>query len=337
MKVSNWFVTSAITAGLLLVSLYGLNSFIRMPLTHESNNVDLRYTQNADYSYTAFVKPSLLYDNRTEISEGDPIYIKLVEKLDVTLNYKLIQNPNPVELDNITLMYDAEASIKGGGWVKTYPLKSMTKEATSFTETYTLNMTEIEGIIETIGEETGVRVQAYTYEIKSNIRLDASAGNKTIEQEFAPALMIKFGGSQIEFEDLSSSVSGSVIHMEPKISTWSLLGYPVEVLDMRGLSIIASILLAFPLIISTGHVRRERASRTFMDMMSGDIRDKIIEAKEPPERIERSTMKVSSIEDLARVAEEAFKPIIHHGDVFYVLDGEMRYEFGMEEVNAEEE
>ncbi len=35
------------------------------------------------------------------------------------------------------------------------------------------------------------------------------------------------------------------------------------------------------------------------------------------------------MEDLARVAEEAFKPIMHHKGVFYVLDGDVRYEFHM--------
>jgi hypothetical protein len=52
-----------------------------------------------------------------------------------------------------------------------------------------------------------------------------------------------------------------------------------------------------------------------------------VEISEPPERIERATIKVSSLEDLARVAEEAFKPIMHHGELFYVLDGDVRYEF----------
>ena len=338
MKVSKWIAPSAILAVILTASLYGGYFFIRMPLTRYSNNVDLRYTQSADYSYTAFVKPSLLYDNRTEISEGEPLYIKLVEKLDVTLRYNLTQNPSPIEMGDIELMYGASASLSGGDWAKTYHMTSMKKEAPAFTETYTLNITEIEGIVDTIGEETGARAYAYTYEIKPLISLDASAGNETIEQEFAPILMIKFEGGQIEFEGLSSTKSGSVIHLETEIATWSLLGYPVEVMDLRGFSIIASIPLSFLLYLSIGHVLSERASRSFMDRLSGDVRDKIVEAQEPPERIERSTMKVNSIEDLARIAEEAFKPIIHHDDVFYVLDGEVRYEFSMEaEPDVEEE
>ena len=32
---------------------------------------------------------------------------------------------------------------------------------------------------------------------------------------------------------------------------------------------------------------------------------------------------------LQEVGGEAFKPIIHHGGVFHVLDGEVRYEFHM--------
>ncbi|MCK4701874.1 hypothetical protein KAT55_00810 [Candidatus Bathyarchaeota archaeon] len=340
MKVSRWTAPSIIFAVLLVASIYGFYSFIRMPLTRYSNNVDLRYTQSADYSYTAYVKPSLLYDNRTEIGEGELLYTKLVEQLDVTLLYNLTQNPSPIEMGDLMVVYETSGELCGGDWSKTYDLKQENVNDTfisisGFSETYTLNITEIEGIIETIGEETGARVHSYTYEIKPNISLDALAGNKTIEQEFAPVLMIKFEGGKIEFEGLSSSKSGSVKHLEMEIATWRLFGYPVEVKDMRGLSLIASIPIAFLLYLSTGHILRERVSRSFMDRLSDDIRDKIVEAQEPPERIERSTMRVRSMEDLARVAEEAFKPIIHHDDVFYVLDGDVRYEFHIEAVNIE--
>jgi hypothetical protein len=85
----------------------------------------------------------------------------------------------------------------------------------------------------------------------------------------------------------------------------------------------------------------ERASRSFMDRLGGDVREKIIEASECLEWMEGATIRVGSLEDLARVAEEAFKPIIHHGDVFHVLDGDLRYEFKLEEAveayEAEEE
>lgn len=327
MKVSKWMATSSVFAILLLISISGCHTFISMPLTRSKNNVDLRYTQSVEYVYTAFVEPSLLYDNRTEIGEGEPLYTNLVEQIEIVFKYELTQTPSPVEMSGIEIRYEASVTLSGGDWKKTYPLNSMTSKVSSFTETYTIDMEEIEGIVETIGEETGARAHSYTYEIKPSINLEASAGRATIKQAFNPTLTVKFEGGTIEFEGLSSAKSGSVIHYEEELATWRLLGFAVEIPAMRLVSVIASIsfiaLLYNPLTL----ILQERASRSFMERLSGEIRDRIVEISEPPERIERATIKVSSLEDLARVAEEAFKPIMHHGELFYVLDGDVRYEF----------
>jgi len=330
MKVSRWIAVSALLVALFTLSLYGCYFFIRMPLTRYRTNVDLRYTQSADYSYTAFVKPSLLYDNRTEVSEGDPLYVKLVERLNVTFQYELTQEPNTVSMTDNKLKYEVSASLSGGDWAKIYPLSSRRTNTTGFIETYTLNITEIEGIIDTIGEEIGTRAHSYTYEIRPLIRLDASAGNESIEQDFNPTLTIKFELGQIKFKGLTNTMMGSVTHREKEAATYKILGLSGEVSDMRGISIIVAIALSVMLFYSGRSALRERESRTFRERLSRDIREKIIEVQEPPERIERSTIVVDSLGDLARVAEEAFKTIIHHKGVFYVLDGYVRYEFKME-------
>jgi hypothetical protein len=241
-------------------------------------------------------------------------------------------------MTGIEVRYEASATLSGGDWMKTYPLSSMTLDTSSFTEAYTIDMEEIEAIVETIGEETGSSVYSYTYEINPLISLEASAGRETIEQEFNPTLKVKFEGGKIEFEGLSSTKPGSVTHREEELATWRLLGFAIEVPAMRLISIITSIsfiaLLYNPLTL----ILQERASRSSMERLSGDIRDRIVETSEPPERIEKTTIKVGSLEDLARVAEEAFKPIMHHGETFYVLDGDVRYEFQVAaEPDVEEE
>lgn len=351
MKVGKWIVASAVLVVLLVVSLYGCYFFIRMPLIRSKNNVDLRYSQSAEYDYTAFVESSLLYDNRTEIGEGEPLYTNLVEQIEIVLKYELTQTPSPVEMTGIEVRYEASATLSGGDWKKTYPLSvhsdsfrwlsrmatSMTSNTSGFTETYTVDMEEIEAIVEIIGEETGARAHSYTYEIKSSISLEASAGNKTLEQEFNPTLMIKFEGGKIEFEGLSSTKTGSIIHHETEVATTRFLTWSVNVDDMRGIAVTVTAIFSVLLFYAGRLALRERASKSFMERLSGDIRDKIVETSEPP-RIEGETIKVSSLEDLARVAEEAFKPIMHHGELFYVLDGDVRYEYQVEaEPNVEEE
>jgi hypothetical protein len=329
MKVSRWTVSSIVCAALLVVSLYGCYSFVSMPSLSSKNNLDLSYVQSAEYVYTAHVKPSILYDNRTEVSEGEPLYMNLVDRLDITLTYNLTQTPKTFELADINLSYETSGTLSGGDWAKNYALKPKVTTDARFSDTYTLEMKEIQGIVDAIGKETGTGIYTYTYEIKPRINLEASAGGEPIAQEFTPTLTIKFDGGKIQIDGLRSTKAGSVTHLETEAATWGFLGLSAQVGAMKAASIIASISLVALLAVSMRFTLQERASRPLLERLSGDIRDKIIEASEPPQRTGRATIRVASLEDLARVAEEAFKPIMHHKGVFYVLDGDVRYEFHM--------
>jgi len=330
-----WKVFSAVFAALLAVSLYGCYSFVSMPSLRSKNNLDLSYVQSAEYAYTAHVKPSLLYDNRTEASEGEPLYLKLVDRLDITLTYNLTQTPKTFYMTDIRLSYETSGTLSGGDWAKTYALKPKATTDARFSDTYTLDIRDIQGIVEAIGKETGTGTYAYTYEIRPRINLEASAGGEPIVQEFTPTLKIKFDGGKIQIDGLRSTKAGSVTHLETEAATWGFLGLATQVGTMKAASIIASISLAALLAASTRFTLRERASRPLLERLSGDIRDKIIEASEPPKTTKREIIKVGSIEDLAKVSEETFKPIIHHEDAFYVLDGDTRYEFTMEKITRE--
>jgi hypothetical protein len=333
--VSRWTCASAVFAALLAISLYGCYSFVSMPPLRSKNNLDLSYVQSAEYGYTAHVKPSLLYDNRTEVSEGEPLYLKLVDRLDITLTYNLTQIPKTFYMADIRLSYEASGTLSGGDWAKTYALKPKVTTDARFSDTYTLDIRDIQGIVEAIGKETGTGIYAYTYEIRPRINLEASAGGEPIVQEFAPTLTIKFDGGKIQIEGLRSTKAGSVTHLETEAATWGFLGLATHVGTMKVASIIASISLAALLAASIRFTLQEMTSRPLLERLSGDIRDKIIEASEPPKTTKREIIKVGSIEDLAKVSEETFKPIIHHEDAFYVLDGDMRYEFTMEKIARE--
>jgi len=335
MNVSKWTVLSVVFAALLALSLYGCYVFNQMPPSHSTHLFDLRYTQTANYTYAALVKPSAIYENRTEISTGEPLYVKLIEQLTITLEYKATSNPRGNFTDT-KLEYEVSGVLTGGDWIKTYPLASKTWTVTSFTETYTLEIEDIQEIVETIGEETGSRVYGYTYEIRPEITLETSAAGKPIQEKFTPTLTIKFEGAKITLEGLSDRKDGSLTHTETERATWSLLGWNLTVFSMRVTSMIASICLVALLAVSLYVSFQERTLRPFLERLSGDVRDKIIEASELPKQMGRR-IKVVSLEDLAKVSEETFKPIIHHGDTFYVLDGDLSYEFTIEAEKDEQE
>ena len=293
--VNRWTCASAVFAALLAISLYGCYSFVSMPPLRSKNNLDLSYVQSAEYGYTAHVKPSLLYDNRTEASEGEPLYLKLVDRLDITLTYNLTQTPKTFYMIDIRLSYETSGTLSGGDWAKTYALKPKVTTDARFSDTYTLDIRDIQGIVEAIGKETGTGIYTYTYEIRPRINLEASAGGEPIVQEFTPTLKIKFDGGKIQIDGLRSTKAGSVTHLETEAATWGFLGLAMQVGTMKAASIIASISLAALLAASTRFTLRERASRPLLERLSGDIRDKIIEASEPQKTTKREIIKVGSI------------------------------------------
>ena len=319
--------TSAVVAIFLVFSLYSCYYFNRMPTTRSSNIVDLRYMHSAEYSFTAYVKPSLLYDNRTEVHEEDPIYTTLVEKIEINLQYNLTQTPTPLKLTDIDIRLWDSAVLSGGDWAKTYLLNFLKTNSSSFTTTYTINMDEVKEIVETIGEETENRVYSYTYEITPQILFRATAGETPIREEFNPTLLIKFEGGKIEVDELSKTKIETITHIENKIVTLRLLGFTLEMEDMPGISLMVAAAFSIALYYSGKNTLKEFSSRNFMERMSGDMRDKIVEVTELPIHTGRTIVNMSSLEDLAKVAEETFKTILHHEGVFYVLDGDVRYEF----------
>ena len=328
MKASKWIILSVVFAALLALSVYGCYVFNQMPPSHSTYVSDLHYTQTANYTYAALVKPSAIYENRTKISTGEPLYVKLVDQLNITLEYKVTSNP----LGNFTdtkLEYEISGVLTGGDWIKTYPRASKTWTVTSFTDTYTLEIEDIQEIVEMIGEETGSRVYGYTYEIRPEITLETSAAGKPIQENFTPTLTIKFEGAKITLEGLSDRKDGSITHIEREMATWSLLGWNLTVFSMRVTSMIASICLTALLAVSLYFRFQEKTTKPFLERLYGYGMLEVIKDSELPKQMGRK-IKVSSLEDLAKVSEETFKPIIHHGDTFYVLDGDLSYEFTIE-------
>jgi hypothetical protein len=115
------------------------------------------------------------------------------------------------------------------------------------------------------------------------------------------------------------------------------MGWNIEVPAMRVFTIITSLSLLTALYPPVRTVLQERASRSPLEKLSGDISDRIVETSNPPDRTEKTTIKLGSLEDLAKVAEDAFKPIMHHEGTFHVLDGDVRYEFSIPDKKEETE
>lgn len=325
---------------LLAFSGYLTYFFHDKPLTRSRYVANCEYQQRADYNYAASIKPSMLYENRTTLLPGETAYRSLIKSLHVSLTYNFTSNPSP---ENIHVTYSVSAILEAEGqWSKQFVLTSEKTENTlEIKETYELNLAEIEGLIKTIEKETDTRASTYYYKIVPKIRLNASTAVESIIEEYTPTLQIKLAPITLEFTGLSHTKLGSIGDQETYETTWSFAGFTTTIKNMRYLSY-ALVLFFSGCLMLTAWRMQKMPPLPFMDMIRKEYRDKIIEAKEPlTKKIEKATIKVESVEDLVKVSEETFKPIIHEtttvkkGKVkrhtLYVLDADVKYELVVEE------
>lgn len=332
---------------LLAFSGYLIYFFHDKPLTRSRYVANCEYQQQADYNYAASIKPSVLYENRTTLLPGETAYRSLIKSLNISLTYNFTSNPSP---EHVEITYGVSAVLEAEGqWSKQFVLTSeKTQNTPDIKETYQLNLTEIEELIKTIEKETDTRASTYYYKIVPKIHLNSSINEVSIIEEYTPTLQIKLAPTILEFTGLSHTKPESIGNHETYENTWSSAGLTTTVRNMRYFSYALVLLFSGCLAFTVWRIQKMPPPR-FMDTIKKEYREKIIEATEPlTKQIQKATIKVNSIEDLAKVSGETFKPIIHEEKTttkqkqktkthtFYILDADIKYEYTTEEPLPEE-
>jgi hypothetical protein len=303
------------------------------------------YQQQADYNYVASIKPSVLYENRTTLLPGETAYRSLIESVNISLTYNFTSNPSP---NHVELTYGVSAVLEAEGqWTKEFVLTSeKTQNTPEIKETYELNLTEIEGLIKTIEKETDTRASTYYYKIVPKIHLNSSVNEVSIIEEYTPTFQIKLAPTILEFTGLTHTKPGSIGNQQTYETTWTSAGLTTTVRNMRYFSYALALLFSGCLAFTVWRIQKIPPP-PFMETIKKEYREKIIEAKEPlTSKVEKATIKVESVEDLVKVSEETFKPIIHEATtlkegkltrhIFYVLDADIKYEYTIEEPFSKE-
>jgi hypothetical protein len=303
------------------------------------------YTHRAVYSYTMLAKPSAIYDNRTTIHQGETVFIPLCNRGFFSLNYILSTESNLV---TPRIKCEIDASLEAPGiWEKTYtilPRKDMGTD--SFRESFTMEIREIDALIQEIEEETRNYLNKYEYRIKPSIIVETYINGKHIQDTFNPELVItlNYGSNVIEFEGLTHSDQEQVgDHQERnRIYTLKLLGIEListKVRNMRNTSYLAAIISWSSLAYMFYHAKAKppisqaaslynRLAGKFLESENGyrDIKDK-------------QRINLDSIDDLIKASEESVRPIVHHTQStdksithnYYVIDEDIIYTYEIEE------
>lgn len=294
-----------------LFLILGIFSFTR-PLSRPAENIP--YQQEGYFYYSATGTPGV-YDTEI-VRSGEPVFPRLTCYLNIGFTYNLLGD----RLQGIAGKQTMYARIldEPSGWHRTIPLTAETVfSGNTYFTTTTLDLCQVESIVNLVEKEAGLKQIAYTLEIVADASFNANVDGVLVSDSFVPKMVFKYDKIHFYLDEedsqadplhvTKSSMAGS---SESVQNTVSILGFAIPVWLMRFIS-----LLGFGVfLVSTGYVGMNMYQTTSQNQQAlirlkyGGMLVDVYEQNLAPTS---SMIDVQSIEDLARLAERQGTMILH--------------------------
>lgn len=296
----------------LLFLVLGIYSFTR-PLHRSADNIS--YQQDGYYYYSATGTPGV-YDTDV-VRSGEPVFPKLTCFLNIGHTYSVTGG----HLQGISGTHAMSARImdEQSGWSRTIPLNTETSfVGNSYFTMATLDLCQIESLVNLVEQEAGLNQTAYTLEISANAAFTASVGGAQISDSFSPRLVFKY--DKVHFylftdksqsdDPLRSSKQGMAGSAASQPNTISILGLKPAVWIIRVVSLIG---FAFSLLglIGTGMNVYRTASQSQDALIRLKYGGMLVDVYEQNLAPSSSVIDVATMDDLARLAERQGTMILH--------------------------
>lgn len=305
--------TGILLFGIFTLFFLGTGIFaLTRPLTRPAGNIE--YQQEGHFSYSAAGTP-LLYDTDT-VRSGEPVFPRLTCFLQVSFIYNL----TGAQLQSVSGSYQMIARVmdEQSGWQRSIPLnQSAAFSGNTFSTSSTVDLCQIITLVNTLEQETGLRANHYTLEIIPQVQMNALAAGNQINAAFEPELVFHF--DEVHFslaapkgqdDPLNVTQKGSAQNVSTAANIIPILGWNVEVSTLRliafvGLALSASGLLLMGIsMFSTAQKGQEAMIR----LKYGNL---LVNVHEQDLQLSSSSIDVTTIDELARLAERHNTVILH--------------------------
>ncbi|MEA3459872.1 MAG: DUF5305 family protein [Chloroflexota bacterium] len=315
-------------------SAFGIYRSFQSPMEVKRRIPLVNYEHVGKFNYTVHIKPSTLFDT-TQLGPGQLYFTKLTEDIQLSFSYKF-KADRPIE--DLTEEYEVTATLESPKmWKKEFVLVPKTKAKEDFVARFSLPISQYNGLIETIERETGVSGGPYDLTINAEVHSVAQTDYGAIDEAFEQPLTMHLEGGLIRVdEQLEKTEPGSI--EETRV---------VAVLEPRRYKILAGAGVAVSLLLfvyllwmySVPSAKRLTAEDEFRKARRS-YGEFIVEAEALPSLSQdQVVVRLTSLEDLVKVAEEMFRPIIHGTQedkhIYCTIEssGTVRYEYVSERRN----
>lgn len=333
-------VMAALGVALVVVLALTFVAFRRAP--QSSRQVETgRYEHTAAFDYAAAVDKSSLYpegavgpvlpgkDGKLP-ADTPPLYTRLTRGLDFGMTYTL-KTDLPADVSGRT---SAKLQVKADkGWTKTLDL-APPQPFTGPTATVRMpiDLAPVLALIDTIEKETESRPMSYSLTVLPVVQVKGSVGPRQVDDTFAPSYTFTLDRSQITPDPaLTRNDVKSDKQTETTVNRMRFLVPVVNVAAARRLGLVSSLALmaALAAAAAVAYLGIGRPNREKIRARYGSMLVAVDDANFKPET---EKIRVSSIQDLARMAQRDGTVIFHQrraagDDRYFIHHGMVAYEF----------
>jgi hypothetical protein len=298
------------------------------------------------YRYSVNLKPNSIFDSPkiesppppvsqtpTALTPGQPVFGKLVDTMNASFEYKLTSDKPMVGTSSyarITAVLEANRL-----WSKEFVLFSGSK-AGSFNISLPVELGDYLALLDAIRTETGAPAEGYALSLVASVTSLANTDHGRINGVFTQTLKGVLKDNVLQWDNaLVKTEQGSIKQTSLVPNTQTNLG-----LSIRGMTILTMVLaivlgglFGFSLI---AFIKRRPTRVSFVEREVARIAKRYGQRMADGKSRGATVLALDSMEDLARVADELGKPILHETPetpdaqhAYLVIDGPTTYRFGL--------
>ncbi len=314
------FLNVYVELGIFLLGIIALASLILFlisflkPVT-KVTNPDFPYSQSIKYEYNASA-PLGVYNSKS-LTSGDPIFTNLTCQINLIATYQIAGSV----LEGLTGTHHLEAVISEplSGWKRNFPLETeQVFTGDSFSSQVVINFCQLRAAITAMEEQTGSTSYLYNIFIEPNVLQTGLISGTQFSAPFNSALPFQIDETRVyvTHEDLdvdplnqstdsvqsSRQIAPNIIHLfsfNLKVTTARLISALCLLFSLAGLWLIFN---------QISKVSKKDKGLMVKLKYGGSL----INTDTPPLLNQRTTVKLSQIDDLARLSEKAGTVILHY-------------------------
>ena len=275
----------------------------------------LDYQHRGEFTYTAHA-PADIYDAGL-VRSGDPVFRKVVDRLQIGFTYQLTAAQPSVVGGTYRLSVEMTSS---DGWKRTFELQPETPfEGASFSVTDELALSELQAVIDTLELGVGVHQKSYTVTFLPEVKVAGRIGLHFLADSFfAPRIPFELTEQQFRLirsggdDPLVPVVSASIAYASSEPNTITFLKKTFYVSALRSVAAVGTVIslvgvgvLVISALRTAGSDAASRVQQKYGALLVAieDVTSLLGDAH---------TIAVASIDDLARIAEQAGTMIMCH-------------------------